>query len=279
MPELPEVETMCRCISPVVGCRIADVERPISTLQSINFFPRLQALRRRVKGQTIAAVSRTGKRVVLELENEERIVIEPRMTGLVMLDHPPDKKHLRLIFRLGGGAVRRLLFWDQRGLGVVRLLTPSQFIEQLGPDRIGPDALQVTPKILSELFCGSRRAVKVALLDQQTLSGVGNLYASEILHRAGVDPAALCNRLRTRQWAAIHAAMQDVLSEAIRHQGSTLRDGTYRVARDEPGNFQLLHRVYQRAGEPCLQCRQGVIVRIVQAQRSTFFCPVCQRRS
>jgi formamidopyrimidine-DNA glycosylase len=124
---------------------------------------------------------------------------------------------------------------------------------------------------------GSRRAIKVALLDQHAISGIGNLYASEILHRAGIHPAKACNKLKPRHWAAIHAAIQKVLKEAIRHQGSTLRDGTYRVARDEPGNYQDKHRVYQRAGQPCLQCGAAEIVRIVQAQRSTFFCPVCQR--
>jgi formamidopyrimidine-DNA glycosylase len=170
------------------------------------------------------------------------------------------------------------LFWDQRGLGVVSLFTPQQFSEALGPERIGPDALQVTPEILRERLGNSRREIKVAMMDQQALSGVGNLYASEILHRAGVHPAAPCNKLKPRHWPAIHAAMQEVLQEAIRHQGSTLRDGTYRAAHDEPGNFQTKHRAYQRAGKPCLQCGKGVIVRIVQAQRSTFFCPVCQNQ-
>ena len=120
------------------------------------------------------------------------------------------------------------------------------------------------------------RAIKVALLDQKALVGVGNLYASELLHRAGVHPARPCSRLTREQWQRIHAAMREVLAEAILHQGSTLRDGTYRIAREETGQFQFRLRVYQRHGEKCLQCGRGEIVRIVQAQRSTFFCPVCQ---
>jgi len=200
------------------------------------------------------------------------------MTGLILLNDAPDQKHLRLIFKLTGPSKNRLLFWDQRGLGVVSLFSPRQFDEELGPERIGPDALQVTPEILRERLGDSRRAIKVAMMDQQTLSGVGNLYASEILHRAGVHPATPCNKLKPRHWKAIHAAMQEVLQEAIRHQGSTLRDGTYRAAHDEPGNFQDKHRGNQRAGKPCLQCGKAEIVRIVQAQRSTFFCPVCQRQ-
>ncbi len=278
MPELPEVETMCRCIAPAVGCRIHDLKRLKSRLQSILLSPCLPVFRRRVKGQTIVAIHRLGKRVILELERGEQIVLEPRMTGLVLLNRPPDKKHLRLIIHLSGGAARQLLFWDQRGLGVVRLLLPKQLSEELGPDQIGPDALKITPQILKERLGRSCRAIKVALLDQRALAGVGNLYASEILHRAGIHPATPCHKLKPLHWKAIHTAMKKVLSEAIRHQGSTLRDGTYRVAHNEPGNFQLLHRVYQRAGERCLQCGKADIVRIVQAQRSTFFCPACQRK-
>jgi formamidopyrimidine-DNA glycosylase len=277
MPELPEVETMCRRIAPIVGCRISNLSRPSSRLQSILMRPRLPAFCRRVKGQTIAALHRIGKRVVLQLNNDDSIVIEPRMTGLILLNDAPNRKHLRLIFDLTGGSARQLLFWDQRGLGVVSLFSPQQFSDELGPEHIGPDALQVTPEILRERFGGSSRAIKVAMMDQHTLSGVGNLYASEILHRAGVHPAKPCNELKPRHWVAIHSAMQEVLQEAIRHQGSTLRDGTYRAAHDEPGNYQDKHRVYQRSGQPCMQCSKGVIVRIVQAQRSTFFCPVCQR--
>jgi formamidopyrimidine-DNA glycosylase len=118
----------------------------------------------------------------------------------------------------------------------------------------------------------------VALLDQHVLAGVGNLYASEILHLARIHPATPCRRLQPAQWSRLHAAMGKVLRAAIRHQGSTLRDGTYRIARNRGGAYQVYHRVYQRAGEPCLQCDTGQIVRIVQAQRSTFFCPACQRR-
>jgi formamidopyrimidine-DNA glycosylase len=277
MPELPEVETMCRRIVPIVGCRISDLSRPSSRLQSILIHPRLPAFCRRVKGQAIVGISRIGKRVVLELENSDRIVLEPRMTGLILLDNAPNHKHLRLIFELTGRPARQLLFWDQRGLGVVNLFTTQQFSEALGSDRIGPDALQATPEILRERFGRSSRPIKVAMMDQHTLSGVGNLYASEILHRARIHPAKPCDELKPRHWAAVNAAMQEVLQEAILHQGSTLRDGTYRASSDEPGNFQDKHRVYQRAGKPCMQCTKGVILRIVQAQRSTFFCPVCQR--
>lgn len=277
MPELPEVETMCRRIAPVIGCRISDIKRPRSPFRSISTNPPLSAFRRRVKRQAIVAINRIGKRAVLELSNDDRIVIEPRMTGLILLDNAPNKKHLKLIFELTGGSSKQLLFWDQRGFGVVSLFSPEQFREEYSRERIGPDALQVTPEILRERFSTSRRAIKVAMLDQHAISGVGNLYASEILHRVGIHPATPCDKLKPPHWPAIHATMQKVLKEAIRHHGSTLRDGTYRAAHDEPGSYQNKHRVYQRAGKTCLQCGKAEIVRIVQAQRSTFFCPVCQR--
>jgi formamidopyrimidine-DNA glycosylase len=344
MPELPEVETMCRCIAGAVGCRIRDVQRPSSPLQSILISPPLGQFRRKAVGKTIKGVRRVGKRVVLVLEDGKAgrphpnplpkgegtldqflpagqvtaktsaragggtllVVLEPRMTGIVMLDDPPNQKHLRLVFQLDPPAtshssreqrntagkparytdacaesnkrrVEQILFWDQRGLGVARLLAPDEFLQAYGPDRLGPDALTISVETLQERLGGSRRAIKVALLDQKALVGVGNLYASEILHLARIHPATPCRRIQPEQWSSIHAAMRKVLRAAIRHQGSTLGDGTYRIGRNRTGNYQLYHRVYQRAGKQCLLCGEGIIERIVQAQRSTFFCPACQR--
>ncbi|MCP5110185.1 MAG: hypothetical protein GY953_05055 [bacterium] len=161
----------------------------------------------------------------------------------------------------------------------MRRVSTRRFQRFLGPDRIGPDALEISVERLRSRLETSRRAIKVALLDQRVLAGIGNLYASEILHRATIHPELSCRRLRPAQWRRIHAAMGEIFEEAIRHQGSTLRDGTYRIARNRPGSFQVCHRVYQRAGQPCLQCGATEIVRIVQAQRSTFFCPACQKKS
>ena len=171
----------------------------------------------------------------------------------------------------------QLLFWDQRGLGVVRISTPDEFAALYALDKLGPDALSIDLDQFRQRLCRGRRAIKVALLDQRALAGVGNLYASEILHRAGVHPATPCAAITVAQWRKLHARLGEVLGEAIMHQGSTLRDGTYRIARNRPGDFQFCHRVYQRTGERCLQCGRGEIVRIVQAQRSTFFCPRCQK--
>lgn len=276
MPELPEVETMRRGIAGIVGSTIEEIRRPRSQFRPIEISPALSRFRRRIVGRQIAAVGRVGKRVILELDSADRIVIEPRMTGRVLLAEPPDRAHLRLVFDLTGGEARQLFFWDSRGLGVVRLVSPDEFKQLLGPEKLGPDALEVSAEELCRRLGASRRPIKVALMDQRALVGIGNLYASEILHRAGLHPESSCDRLRPADWQELHARIVEVLQEAILHQGSTLSDGMYRTAENASGGFQDHHRVYQRAGKPCLACGQE-IVRIVQAQRSTFFCPVCQR--
>ena len=281
MPELPEVETMRRGILPVVGGRITAVERVPCAARPIAVQPRIDSFRRRAVGRTVAGVERLGKRVLLRLDSGEAIVFEPRMTGLVLLTDPPNRAHLRFRVRLAGVACRDLLFWDRRGLGSVRLLTGAQQEVLLGGDKLGPDALQISADDLRRRLRSTRRPIKVALLDQQILAGVGNLYAAEILHVAGIHPARRCDRLTAAEWARLHAALRHVLEEAIRYEGSTLADGTYRNALNRAGQYQNHHRVYDLAGAVCRTCGQATVRRIVQAQRATFFCPHCQssRRS
>lgn len=277
LPELPEVETMRRGILGVVGSRIARVEKLRCPRKPIQFLPRSDAFNRRAAGQTIIAVGRVGKRVVVRLESDDRIVLEPRMTGLVLLADPPDPLYLRVQFHLHNGPHDAFWYWDRRGLGNVRLYTPAEFSAACGPEKLGPDALSVSTDDLRRRLARSRRAIKVALLDQRAVAGIGNLYAAEILHVAGVHPAARCDLLTKAQWSRIAGATHEVLEEAIRYEGSTLGDGTYRNVLSQNGSYQNEHRVYGRAGEPCPRCG-GVIERVVQAQRSTFFCAACQKR-
>jgi formamidopyrimidine-DNA glycosylase len=278
MPELPEVETMRRGILGVVGARIRDVERVACRRRPIAIAPRIDHFRRRAVGRTIRAVGRVGKRVVVRLDSGDSIVMEPRMTGLVLVADPPSHEHLRFRCALtGANGTRELLYWDRRGLGSVRLFSPEEFESAFGPEKLGPDALAMTAELFKARLKGSRRAVKVALLDQRAVAGIGNLYASEILHLALVHPAARCDRLSRHQWQRIADATREVLDAAIRYEGSTLGDGTYRNALNQEGGYQKHHRVYDRAGTNCPRCADGSqIVRIVQAQRSTFYCPTCQ---
>ena len=149
----------------------------------------------------------------------------------------------------------------------------------LGPDKLGPDALAISENEFVERFQTLNRPIKPALLDQKLIAGIGNLYASEILHRAKVNPELRCNAVLGKSWSQIYYWMRSVLELAIDNQGSTLGDGTYRNAINGEGAFQHFHQVYARAGERCSVCKKGEIQRIVQAQRSTFFCPICQKKS
>jgi formamidopyrimidine-DNA glycosylase len=279
MPELPEVETMRRGILGVVGARIQDVERAACARRPIAITPRIDHFRRRVVGQRIRDVGRIGKRVVVHLESRDAIVLEPRMTGLVLVADPPTREHLRFRCRLTGGKVGEFLYWDRRGLGSVRLFSPDELEKAFDSQKIGPDALAMTAELFRERLGDSKRHVKVALLDQKAVAGIGNLYASEILHLCRIHPARRCDKITRAQWQAISDATQTILETAIRYEGSTLGDGTYRNALNQEGGYQNHHNVYDRAGESCSRCGPGSGVRrIVQAQRATFYCPSCQKR-
>ncbi len=277
MPELPEVETMRRGIADLVGSRIADVERVACGRRPIVVAPRIDRFRRRAVGRVIRDVGRVGKRVVVRLDSGDAIVLEPRMTGLVLVAEPPTVEHLRFRCRLAGRGRRELLYWDRRGLGSVRLFSPGEFSAAFGPDKIGPDALTVEGPTLRERLGRSKRAVKVALLDQRAVAGIGNLYASEILHAARIHPARRCDKITRAQWQSLAEATHAVLESAIRYEGSTLGDGTYRTALNQAGGYQNHHRVYDRGGKPCPRCGTPV-AHVVQSQRSTYFCPKCQPR-
>lgn len=275
MPELPEVETMRRGIQAVVGQRITAVCFVRSSYRPIQVQPVRRKWKSLVNGETILGTDRIGKRVLLGLSSGASIVFEPRMTGLVLISAPPNSVHLRVRFELAGVGAQQLLFWDRRGLGTMTLVTPAELAAVRR--RLGKDALRSTYRDLMVAFGDSRRAVKVALLDQSKLAGVGNLYAAEILFAAGVDPRRPCCELSSDEWSSIARQMRRILKKAIAYEGSTLSDGTYRNALNQSGSYQNHHQVYDRADEPCPRCRNVHVRRIVQAQRATFFCPACQR--
>ncbi|MEZ6061792.1 MAG: DNA-formamidopyrimidine glycosylase family protein [Planctomycetaceae bacterium] len=278
MPELPEVETMVRGIRPhAEGRTILDVEFCRCPRRPIEIIPRRAAFRSRVRGATIRRVFRLAKRAVLELDADISIVIEPRMTGLLLVSDPPTTQHRRVCWHLRpkSGLRNSFEFWDRRGLGTVRLLDTQQ-MDHLR-SRLGPDAMQIEPADWKRQLAGTSRHIKVALLDQSLVAGIGNLYASEILHMAGISPFKRSNLLPPNALRRLADATQAVLSDAILHEGSTLSDGTYRNALNKDGGYQNYHRVYDREGQVCSCCERGIIRRAVQAQRSTFYCPICQR--
>ncbi|MBM3968662.1 MAG: bifunctional DNA-formamidopyrimidine glycosylase/DNA-(apurinic or apyrimidinic site) lyase [Planctomycetes bacterium] len=283
MPELPEVETMVRGIRDVMtGRTLCELRLCPCDCRPLTMSPLFAAMARRAKGQTVTAVRRVAKRIVIELSSGDSFVIEPRMTGLMLIADPPDREHLRLEWRMAGGGrtrqTRSVWFWDRRGLGVVRLCDPEELARRLGGESLGKDALLLTDSDWYEVCQRTARPIKVALLDQKLVAGIGNLYASEILHEARISPLQPASKVTREQARRLQTATQHVLLEAIEHEGSTLGDGTYRNALNQSGGYQNAHRVYDREDENCPTCRCGRIVRIVQAQRSTFFCRRCQGR-
>ncbi|MCA9151694.1 MAG: Fpg/Nei family DNA glycosylase [Planctomycetales bacterium] len=276
MPELPEVETMRRGIADVVGGTIVETRFPVISCKPIAVSPARPTLARQLRGATIERLDRIGKRLVIRLCHARALVIEPRMTGLLLLANPPDEGHLRVGWRLEGVPVDWLWFWDRRGLGTLQLLSDKQLVARYGPGKVGPDALAVTVDILRAQLAASRREIKVALLDQRAIAGIGNLYASEILHVAKVSPFTPCHQITIPQWRRIADATRSVLEEAVKYEGSTLSDGTYRNALNQNGGYQNHHRVYDRAGQDCPRGCRSQVQRGVQAQRSTFWCPRCQ---
>ncbi|MFM9960388.1 MAG: bifunctional DNA-formamidopyrimidine glycosylase/DNA-(apurinic or apyrimidinic site) lyase [Planctomycetaceae bacterium] len=281
MPELPEVETMVRGIRDVItGRSILELRACPCECRPLMLSPEFDQMARRAQGQTVTAVRRVAKRVVIDLSSRESFIIEPRMTGLMLVADPPDREHLRLEWRVSGDEpwqARSIWFWDRRGLGVVRLCDAAELDRRLGRESLGQDALLLTPADWREVCQRTARPIKVALLDQKLVAGIGNLYASEILHVAHISPLRPATKLTRDQVRRLHEATLQVLLDAIKHEGSTLGDGTYRNALNQSGGYQNAHRVYDREADPCLTCGRGKIVRIVQAQRATFFCRACQR--
>lgn len=278
MPELPEVETMRRGIAGALGCQVRAARQLPCQKKPLAMNVRWSQIAKRLKGREITAIDRHGKRILLAFDQKHWLVIEPRMTGLMLVDQPPTVEHLRFELELAKGSLDRVAYWDRRGLGQLFLLDKSGLDQYLSPTRIGPDALAISAEQLCDNLKPRKISVKVGLLDQKAIAGVGNIYASEILHLAGIDPRKRCQRISRKHWELIHEKTLLVLETAIRMEGSTLSDGTYRNALNDPGGYQNHHRVYDREGLSCPTCQVGSIRRIVMAQRATYFCPQCQRR-
>ncbi len=278
MPELPEVETMVRGIrTDCVGRRIDRTLFPPCRCRPIQISPSRHTFIKHTEGRTITKIRRLAKRIVLELDSGQLIVVEPRMTGLMLITDPPTRKHRRICFELS--PVRKkapvLEFWDRRGLATISLLTPQQFLQL--ESRLGKDALDLSVEDWISILAQTEREIKVVLLDQSRVAGIGNLYASEILHEARISPFLAASSVSRRQIQRLANATIRILQEAIVYEGSTLGDGTYRNALNKDGGYQNHHLVYKRADTLCSSCGKATIHRAVQAQRATFFCGKCQR--
>lgn len=280
VPELPEVETMVRGIRPIVeGSTIQSLKKSLCLCKPIVTHPKsLRTLQARLRGRKVLTVGRLGKRILWNLDSEETLVIEPRMTGLMVLDDPPDKEHLRLQWELTRNNKRAFVwFWDRRGLGQLALYSQVEFKDRFLSGQLGHDALEMPLDEWRNRCAATKREIKVALLDQKWIAGIGNIYASEILHQACVHPQQPTNTIAETKIRQLRQCTLKVLETAIKYEGSTLNDATYRNALNKTGQYQNYHRVYNRQGDACKRCRTSEVVRIVQAQRATFFCPNCQQ--
>ncbi|TJZ92250.1 bifunctional DNA-formamidopyrimidine glycosylase/DNA-(apurinic or apyrimidinic site) lyase [Paracoccus gahaiensis] len=281
MPELPEVETVRRGLAPhLEGARIARAEvrrpdlrwpMPVDLVQVLTG-ARVTALRRRSK-YLLADLDRGGT-VLWHLGMSGRMLVEG--AGLAGFHRDPGihARHDHVVLTTDAGTT--ITFNDARRFGMVDLIregTAHPLLDHLGPE---PFDAGFTPDYLALAFAGRRVPVKQALLDQRIVAGLGNIYVSESLWRAGIDPRRAAGRIGAARLAALVGHIRDVLTDAIAAGGSSLRD--HRQASGELGYFQHSFRAYDREGQPCLRAGcDGTIRRIVQSGRSSFWCPSCQR--
>jgi formamidopyrimidine-DNA glycosylase len=271
MPELPEVETIVRdlqALLPGVSILEVSVERPdlIVGEGSDRFVAAL-------RGRRIEGISRRAKNIVIALA-DELLVVNLGMTGRLLVAEATGQRpsHVGVRFALDDG--RELLYHDVRRFGRLQRHAPAGWAARAATLGVEPLATDFTPERLLELAGRSRVAIKTWLMDQRHIVGVGNIYASEALFRAALDPRRPAKSLTRAQAGRLHRAIREVLLEAIDFRGTTLLD--YRDVQGESGAFASRLSVYDRAGDPCTRCA-AEIVRIVQGGRSTFFCAACQR--
>lgn len=296
MPELPEVETIVRRLAPRLRGRTvvrAEVRRPNAVRGTARRFERA------VTGATIESVTRRGKFLVFRLADGRVWWSHLRMTGQWRVDSPRkgtsgrpplrvreataprvdpvrDDPYARAVFDLDDGSL--LSFVDVRTLGEMQVVSARAWAQReaaMGVEPLGP---AFTPEVLSGLLAASRRPVKASLLDQTRIAGIGNIYASEALWRARISPRRRARNVGPLRAVRLHRAIVEVLQEAIVKSGTTLGETSqdYVDSDGVPGAFQEFLAVYDREGEPCRRCRTP-IRRIVQGQRSTYYCPRCQR--
>lgn len=283
MPELPEVETVRRGLSPAMeGVRIAraEVNRPDLRWP---FPPRMAE---RLTGARVDRLRRRSKYILADLDTGETLLVHLGMSGRMTVsgdplgqfthDHPAKEKHDHVVFDMENGA--RVTFNDPRRFGAMDLLDTAtaeahKLLAILGPEPLGNDFHE---SHLVSAFRGKNTPVKSALLDQRIVAGLGNIYVCEALFRAGVSPRRKAGQIAQNRVAALVPIIREVLGEAIEAGGSSLRD--FRQADGELGYFQHSFDVYGREGEACRRpsC-SGEIRRITQSGRSSFYCAQCQR--
>jgi formamidopyrimidine-DNA glycosylase len=274
VPELPETETIARDLDrAVAGARIAGVtvRRP-DVVREVS--PRTLAAR--VAGATIERCWRRAKMVVIDLSTGNRLVVQPRFTGALLIDAGSLPEHERLYstlaLQLDDG--RALHYRDIRRLGTVALMSPDRWKAYSSTFGVEPLDPEFSRDHLSGILRGSKQAVKRLLMDQRRIAGIGNIYANEALWRAGIDPSREARTLTAGETAVLHQSIVSLLREAIEARGTSFRD--YRDAGGEPGAFASQLAVYGRGGQACPRCGARLVATSAIDGRTTIFCASCQ---
>ena len=276
MPELPETETIARDLdgrvsgATIVDARVtkSDVLRGVTAAQFV----------KRLRGVDIVRSWRRAKLIIIELSSNDRIVVQPRFTGALLIDEggslaADELRYSTLQLNLGDG--RALHYRDIRRLGTVALMTAQRFdayAARLGVEPLDP---AFSGAHLSGLLRGSRQAVKKVLMDQRLVAGIGNIYANEALWRAKIDPSRAARTLSLDDAGRVRDALVSVLRESIAARGTSFRD--YRDASGARGTFVESLAVYGRAGEPCPRCGKRLVGTHAIDGRMTVLCAQCQR--
>ena len=272
MPELPEVETVCRGLRPkLAGQRIAQVTFHRPNLR----FPLPKKLPSIAKGQRIKAVKRLSKYILMNLENGGGILLHLGMSGRLYFHDAKTyqrQKHDHVVITLERGPL--LVFNDARRFGVLDYIPPNKTHKLLTTIGMDPFDKKLTPQWLHGKAARLKCDLKAFLMNQKIIAGLGNIYVSEALFRAGLWPKRKANTLTIAECKKLIPAIRAVLDAAIKAGGSSLHD--YVQADGELGSFQNRFKVYDRDGSPCPSCRQA-IVRFVQAGRSSYGCKTCQK--
>lgn len=275
MPELPETETIARDLDQEIAgavVRQVRVTRP-DVLREAD----ADEFARRVTGATIERAWRRAKLVVLDLSTEDRIVVQPRFTGAMLIDDHgslPAQELAYSTLELALADGRSLHYRDIRRLGTVALMTPDRFDRYTAGLGIEPLDPAFTGAHLSELLRGSRQAIKKVLMDQRLIAGIGNIYANEALWRARIDPSRAANRVTPAEAQLLRDEIVSVLTESIALRGTSFRD--YRDARGERGAFVERLVAYGHAGDPCVRCGHRLIGTQEIDGRMTVLCAHCQ---
>jgi formamidopyrimidine-DNA glycosylase len=267
MPELPEVQTVVTSLKPRLRgrkiLRVRLLRADIVTPLGVDFAGLLL-------NRCVAEISRRAKRIIFRFDNDHSLYFHLGMTGRLTIEaaDAPVMPHTHLLVDFDDG--QQLRFRDPRRFGGIWWLGAASAADD---DKLGPEPLELKASELAARLSKTRRAIKTALLDQSLVAGIGNIYADEALYAARIHPLVPASKLTVAQVKALCAAIKRTLNKALHHKGSTLRD--YRDADGNEGEFQKLHRVYDREGKPCARCGT-LIVRQVIGGRSAHFCPVCQ---